>query len=90
MKKIIFIMIFCGVNLVLFQNFTELSDEQKAAWGQKIEETGDNPYNDFQRALANSNEDLKEKKAAWSNDVEENEEAQEDTEVGVIMGQEEI
>ena len=84
MKKVILILIFCGVNIFLFQNFTELSDEQKESWGQSIEETSDDPYNDFQSALANSSKDLEEKKAAWSKDLEENEEAQEDTEVGVI------
>lgn len=83
MKNVILVLVFLGVNIVLFQNFTNMTDEEKKSWGT-IEETEVDNYGDFKSALDNARADLKDKKEAWEDDLEENEDVSLDQEVGSI------
>ena len=82
MKNVILIMVFASVNIFLFQNFTNMSSEEKQRWGA-IEEAEQDNYTDFKSALNNSQKELKEKKQAWADDLKETDVSL-DQEVGAI------
>ena len=84
MKKFILIFAVCGLNLLFFQNFTSVSEEDKKNWGSQISDADNSAYDDFRAALKSSQDNLDDVKESWESEFEEKDDEY-DKEVGAIV-----